>query len=166
MKRRLWLEPKRQILRCAQKGVCEICGSRKIQTREFAVVLFGGFVVSFGGGELILEIPDGGSLAIRADFGDPAFFPAVPGDAFVSGGAGLSDSSGVAIVLGASGRADIGLSVVQAVMIDVVGHHAGRDLHYLAVHINGDTMCSSAERGVTLGVKGVAVLGNVPFVLI
>lgn len=72
----------------------------------------------------------------------------------------------MAIVLGAGGRADIGLSVVQAVTIDVVGHHAGRDLHYLAVHVNGDTVCSSAERGVALGVEGVAVLGDVPLVLV
>jgi len=125
-----------------------------------------GLVVGLGGGELILEISDGGSLAIRADLGDPAFFPAVPGDAFVSGGAGLSDSSGVAIILGAGGRADIGLSVVQAVMIDVVRHHTGRDLHYLAVHVNGDTASVSAERGVALGVEGVAVFGDVPFVLV
>lgn len=48
------------------------------------MVLFGGLVVGLGGGELILEISDGGSLAIRADFGDPAFFPAVPGNAFIS----------------------------------------------------------------------------------
>ena len=125
-----------------------------------------GLVVGLGGGELILEISDGGSLAIRADLGDPAFFPAVPGDAFVSGGAGLSDSSGVAVVLGAGGRADIGLAIVQAVMIDVVRHHAGRDLYYLAVHVNGNAGPFCAERGVALGVKGVAVLGDVPLVLV
>lgn len=47
------------------------------------MVFLGGFVVGLGGGELILEISDGGRLAIRADLGDPAFFPAVPGDAFI-----------------------------------------------------------------------------------
>lgn len=72
----------------------------------------------------------------------------------------------MAIILGAGCRADIGLSIVQAVMIDVVRHHAGRDLHYLAVHVDGNAASFSAERGVALGVKGVAVLGNVPFVFI
>lgn len=48
------------------------------------MIFFGGFVVGLGGFDFIFEISDGGCLAVGADFGDPAFFPAVPGDALIS----------------------------------------------------------------------------------
>jgi len=42
----------------------------------------------------------------------------------------------VAIVLSAGCKAEVGLSIIQAVMVDVVNHESGRDIYYLAVHID------------------------------
>ncbi len=46
-------------------------------------------------------------------------------------------------------------------MIDVVNDVAGGDFYYTAVHVNGGGVFSCG--GVAFGVKGVAVLSNVPF---
>ena len=67
----------------------------------------------------------------------------------------------MAVVLGAGSGAEVCLSIVQAVMIDVVNDVAGWDFYDTAVHVNGGGVFSC--RGVALGVKGVAVLSNVPF---
>jgi len=58
--------------------------------------------------------------------------------------------------------AHVYLSIVKAIMIDVVNNEAGRDFYYEAVHINGGRVFSFG--GVALGVKSVAVLSDVPFV--
>ena len=47
-------------------------------------------------------------------------------------------------------------------MIDVVNDEAGRDFYDTAVHVNWGRVFSCG--GVAFGVKGVAVLSNVPFV--
>ncbi len=48
-------------------------------------------------------------------------------------------------------------------MIDVVNDEARGDFYYTAVHVNWGRVFSCG--GVALGVKSVAVLSNVPFVL-
>ena len=49
-------------------------------------------------------------------------------------------------------------------MVNVVNDVAGRDFNQTAVHINGSGIFPRG--GVSLGVEGVAVFGNVPFVFI
>ena len=67
----------------------------------------------------------------------------------------------MAVVLGAGSGAEVCLSIVQAVMIDVVNDEAGGDFNYTAVHVNWGRVFSCG--GVAFGVKSVAVLSNVPF---
>ncbi len=67
----------------------------------------------------------------------------------------------MAVVLGAGSGAEVCLSIVEAVMIDVVNDVAGGDFYYTAVHVNGGGVFSRG--GVAFGVKSVAVLSNVPF---
>ena len=68
----------------------------------------------------------------------------------------------MAVVLGAGCRAEVCLSIVEAVMIDVVNDEAGGDFYDTAVHVNWGGVFSCG--GVALGVKSVAVFSNVPFV--
>ena len=49
-------------------------------------------------------------------------------------------------------------------MIDVVNDEAGRDFYYVAVHITGDGAFDIFAGCVALGVKGIAIFSNVPFV--
>ncbi len=67
----------------------------------------------------------------------------------------------MAVVLGAGSGAEVCLSIVQAVMIDVVNDVAGGDFYDTAVHVNWGGVFSCG--GVAFGVKSVAVLSNVPF---
>ena len=68
----------------------------------------------------------------------------------------------MAVVLGACRGAEVRLSIVEAVMVDVVNDAAGGNFYYTAVHVNGTRVFSCG--GVALGVTSVAVLSNVPFV--
>ena len=68
----------------------------------------------------------------------------------------------MAVVLGAGSGTEVCLSIVQAVMIDVVNDEAGRDFDYTAVHVNWGRVFSCG--GVALGVKCVAVFSDVPII--
>jgi len=72
----------------------------------------------------------------------------------------------VAVVLGAGCEAEVFLSIIEAVVIDVVDDEPGGDVHYLAVHVDGGWSCVSAGGGISFGVEGVGVFGEVPFVLV
>lgn len=70
----------------------------------------------------------------------------------------------VAVVLCAGGRAKVGLSIVQAVMVDVVDYVAVGDLQNLPVHVDWSSIFS--RRGVALCIVSVSVFSQVPFVFI
>jgi len=128
------------------------------------MILAGGAVVGFCGFDFVLEIADGEGCAVGRDFDGPSFFPAVPGDAFVFRGAGTDGSSGVTVVLGAGCEAEVGLSIVEAVIVYVVDDKPRGRVHYLAVHVDGGLPALSTDSGIAFGVEGVGVFGDMPFV--
>ena len=125
------------------------------------MVLPGGFVVGLCGLDFVFEISEGDGIAIGGNFGDEPLFAGVEAYAFILR-AGVFSFFRIAIVLGAGGRAQVRPAIVEAVMVDVVNDAAWRDFYYTAVHVNRGSCFSCG--GVALGVKCIAVFGNVPFV--
>ena len=125
------------------------------------MVLPGGFVVGFCGLDFIFEVSEGDGIAISCDFGDELLFSGIEAYAFVFRACVFSFFR-VAVVLGAGGWAQVGLSIVEAVMIDVVNDAAGRDFYDTAVHVNRGRCFSCG--GIALGVRSVAVFSNMPSV--
>jgi len=125
------------------------------------VVFFCGFVVGFCGQDFVFEVSEGDGIAIGGYFSDELLFAGVEAYAFVLR-AGVFSFLRIAVVLGTACGAEVCLSIVEAVMVDVVNDAAGRDFYDTAVHVNGGRCFSCG--GVALGVKCVAVFGNVPFV--
>ena len=80
--------------------------------------------------------------------------------------AGFSDFSAIARVLSSRGGAEVCLSIVQSVMIDVVNEHVIGNLKDLAVHFDDDSLFIFFEADCSNGVKGAFTPGNVPFVLV
>jgi len=136
--------------------------SFKIQCGEFFVIFFGGVVVGLGGLDFVFEVSECDGIAIGGNFSNELIFAGVEAYTFISGTCVFS-FFGVAVVLGAGCGAQVCLSIVKAVMIDVVNDEVRGDFYYEAVHINGCRVFSCG--GVALGVKSVAVLSDVPFVL-
>jgi len=70
----------------------------------------------------------------------------------------------VAVVLGAAGRAEVCLSIVEAVVVDVVDEHSGWNFDDEIVHLGvlSGLLFAVGER--TDGVKGVGGFVGVPFV--
>lgn len=125
------------------------------------MVLPGGFVVGFCGFDFVFEVSEGDGIAVGCDFGDELLFSGVEAYAFVFR-AGVFSFFRVAVVLGAGGRAEVCPAIVEAVMVDVVNDMAGRDFYDTAMHVNGGRVFSGG--GIALGVKCIAVLGDVPIV--
>ena len=124
------------------------------------MIFFGGPVVGLGGFDFVFEIAERNGITIGGDFSDETLLAGVPIYTLVFR-AGVFPFFLVAVVLGAGSGAEVCLSIVEAVMIDVVNYVAGGDFYYEAVHVNGGGVFSCG--GVAFGVKSVAVLSNVPF---
>ncbi len=136
--------------------------SWEVQIREFFVVYFCCFVVCFCGFDFICEVSEGDGIAVGGYFGNELLFAGVEAYTFVFR-AGIFSFFLVAVVLGAGCWAEVRLSIVEAVMVDVVNDAAGGDFYYTAVHVNGARVFFCW--GVALGVTSVAVLSDVPSVL-
>lgn len=67
-------------------------------------------------------------------------------------------------VLCAGGEAEVGLAVVEAVVVNMVDEHSDGMVHYLAVHVNILDFSFFAARGVSLGVKSGGEFCGVPVV--
>lgn len=70
----------------------------------------------------------------------------------------MKGSSYVASVLGGGCQAQVGLSIVKAVVVYVVDEHMVGWIHYLAVHGNGSGLSFAFGVKVSLGIKGAGVL--------
>ncbi len=125
------------------------------------MVFFCGFVVGFCGFDFVLEVSEGDGIAIGCNLSNELLFAGVEAYAFVFR-AGVFSFFLVAVVLGTGRGAEVRLSIVEAVMVDVVNDAAGGDFYYTAVHVNGTRVFSCG--GIALGIKCVAVLSNVPSV--
>ena len=125
------------------------------------MVFFGCFIVGLCGFDFVFEVTEGDSIAVGCDFSNELFFTGVVAYAFVLR-AGVFSFFPVAVVLGAGHGAEVCLSIVEAVMVDVVNYPARGDFYDTAVHVNGTRVFSCV--GIALGVKCAAVLSDVPFV--
>ena len=74
--------------------------------------------------------------------------------------------TGVARVIGLRCNPQVGLSVVQAVMIDMVDNHPFRDIQNYSVHHYCQPFFPFAGPLPSHGIKCIAVLRRVPFVFI
>ena len=77
-------------------------------------------IISSCGLDFVFEMAYGDGFAIGRNFGNPFFLASVPGDAFVFRCAGVHSSYYVAAVLLVGCEAKIGLSIIKAVIVDVV----------------------------------------------
>jgi hypothetical protein len=138
-----------------------LCGSfGEVESGELAVVLLCGLVVGFGGFDFVFKRAETGRLAVAGDLGVPYSVSPVVIDALIPRAGFGVDFLCVAVVLGAGRRAQVGPSVIQAVMIDMVHHHAGGNLHDAPVHVNrsGPLSCG----GIALGVERMGIFRDVP----
>ena len=67
-------------------------------------------------------------------------------------------------ILGAGCRTEVRLSVIEAVMIDMVNDKTRRNFYYLSVHVNSGFLVFFTG-DFTPGVKGVDTFADVPFEL-
>jgi hypothetical protein len=72
----------------------------------------------------------------------------------------------VAVVLGTGGEAEVRLSIIEAIEVNVVDDEGRGDFYYAAVHVDGRGFAPSADSGVAFSVEGVAVPGDVPAVFV
>ncbi len=120
---------------------------REIQAGEFAVVFLGRLVIRAGGVELVIEVAEVVGFVLEADGCRPFLGSFAPVDAFVFR-ACPGGPAGVSAVLGEGAQAQVLLSVVQAVMVDVVHNQVVRGLHDLAVHL--DALAAGFSGGVAI----------------
>jgi hypothetical protein len=125
------------------------------------MVFFGRGIIGLCGPDFVSEVSECDGIAVGGDFGDELLFTGVVAYAFILR-AGIFSFFPVAVVLGTACGAQVRFSIVEAIMVYVVNDAAGRDFYYTAVHVNGGRYFSCG--GVALGVKCIAVFGNVPFV--
>ena len=129
----------------------------RIQHGELAVEFFGGLVVGTGGLDWVIEIADVNFFPVIAEVDLPLLSSFVPEDAleFFVGFLTLT----VAGILGDSARAEIGFSIIEAIMVYVVNDHAIRNHDDFPVHKYGFRF--SPASSVTGGAAGAGL----PFVL-
>ena len=63
----------------------------------------------------------------------------------------------MAVVLCASCEAEVGLSIIEAVIVYVVDDEIVGGVHYPAVHANGPSACVFCGIGIALCVKGAGI---------
>jgi len=87
-------------------------------------------------------------------------------DAFVFGGfVSLSYFSSISAIFDVGCGAKIGFSVVEGVVVLVVGEHIGRGFEDFAIHKDGSARTALADAGATSGVEIAIVRDDVPVVL-
>ena len=108
---------------------------REVQYSEFPVVSPGGPVVGLGCTDFATEAAEVYRLAVNANLRLPKFIAAVSGNALVFGTEGSVPAFClIAVILSLSGRAQIGISIVQAVTIDVIHEQMVGESSYLPMH--------------------------------
>ena len=91
-------------------------------------------IVGAGGVEFVFEVAEEFHFVVDADLGGPLIHRFFPADTLVLRTACFGEFSPVAYVLGISCDPQICLSVVEAVLVDVVGDEAFGDFDDFVVH--------------------------------
>jgi len=127
------------------------------------VVLFCGLVVCLCGLDFVIEISETYVLLFMAYNGTPLLSVLPPTDSSIFRGFSLSELSPVAGVLRVCCQTEIGFSIVQAVMINVVDYEVARRVEYVTVHTERKILF--ADSFVPYGIEGICILDGMPFVL-
>jgi hypothetical protein len=136
---------------------------REIQGSKLAVVFYSCAVVGLCRFDFIAEITEYYSGSVECYPYTPFLFVFHPVKPFVFRTALTSIFLSVAYVLGLSCGAEIGLSVIKAVAVNMIDVHIIRDLEYNAVHV-GAVPFAFFGYNTSDGVEGSAALDGVPFV--
>jgi len=136
----------------------------EVKYRKFAMIFLCGFIVGVGGGDFGGEQAERKTLSLITNSGTP--FPAVlrPVNANVIRARIRPELPSMPDVLGVSRRTKIGLSIVQAIIVDVVGKHPIWDVDDEIVHICVFAVLIFEHRYVADGVKGGWAFAGIPFV--
>jgi len=135
----------------------------EIQGGEGAVVFFGRVVVGFGGFDLGFEVAEVEAAAVGEDRGGPFVLRRAVRDPFVLRGRPAAGLGSVARVLESRGEPQVGSSIVQAVLIDMIDIHSVGRIEYFAVHVDGSGF-ALAQADLTHRVDRPRSFGQVPFV--
>jgi hypothetical protein len=127
-------------------------------------MLFCGCVVCLCGVDFVAEAADNLLLVINGNHGSPSFLLFVVPDAPVFRGGVDLGIAGVSGVVGGRGGAEVGLAIVPAVMVDVVGVEAVRHVDDLAVHRYGQPLFERRRPLAPDGVVCAVAIADVPFV--
>ena len=122
------------------------------------MIFDGRLVISFGRLALVTEMAQEFSLAAAGDRCSPQPSVLIERDAFVAG-ALLS----VVSVLSGGGRAQVGLAVVKAVVVDVIDNHIIGDSEHFAVH--GEPVPFALFENRANRIEGRAAFYGVPIAL-
>ena len=121
-------------------------------------------IIGFCGLGFIGERAEIYPFAVDADSCPPTFHVLCPVDSFEPGTRLDFELSSVPDILSVRYRPDVCFSIVESVMVYVVGEHAGRDVDEQVVHVHifsghGFAVCQRPD-----GVKGVFAVASIPFV--
>ena len=128
------------------------------------MVFFSSAVVGFCGIGFIGERAEVYPFAVDADSCPPAFHVLCPVDSFEPRTRLDFELSSVPDVLRVRYRSDVCFSVVEAVMVYVVGEHAGGDVDDEVVHVHIPSGQDFAVCQRPDGVKCVFAIVGIPFV--
>jgi len=128
------------------------------------VVFAGCGVIGAGGGDFGVEQAERKTLSVIADASAPLFRILRPANTYVLRARIYPELSAVPDVLHVSRRTKIGLSIVQAIVVDVVAEQSFRNVNNEIVHIGIFAVLLFVHRYVTDGVKGGWAFAGIPFV--
>jgi hypothetical protein len=123
-------------------------------------------VIGASGRIFIVKIPDGYLLTVVSYLCMLGALPLRPAHTLVAGGARDAGFSSIPAVLGESDNSQVGASVVQAVMVDMVNESVVGDAEYLAMHTDLVLPCWAALcLSRALGIISEAAFRRIPSVL-
>ena len=128
------------------------------------MIFSSGFVVCFGGFEFACKGAEVDSFAIDADAGAPSLHIVRPVDALVFRARVRFELPPVPDVLRVRCRPEVRLSIVQAVMVDVVAEHAGGNIDEKIVHLEIFSLFLFSVRQRVHGVPCARAFLGVPLV--
>ena len=132
------------------------------------MIFSGGFIIRAGGFDFVVDISDGLVFAIKTYLGLPFLYVFMPGYSLVFRWRVfcLKDVRPVEDILCACCGPEVGFSIVETIMVDMVEDKAVWRLDYFVVHLDVEPFAACADSGVSAGIEGVFALDSIPFVLV
>ncbi len=130
------------------------------------MILPRGSVVSLRRGNFVAEAPEKSGLAVDFYCCSPAFIVDSPRNTFVPRPGSCGRLSSVTAVLAVRCRAEVGLSVVQAIVVYMVNAEAGGGFEYLLVHANAHVAATFWQAKVPACITGTPIGYGIPFIFV